>query len=586
MVYKKRFLILCASLAMFTVHSRMSKRKKNAVATQKLSHKNNLPLHVDVETHVVPQDKFDVAIGDVKAGYQDLSTSDKFDVEAKRKAVVELVEKGVNYFKDHTLDEVMNAFTRNKEFQSGEVYLFVFDKEGYCFAHGQESQLIWQNLYDLKDSFGAPIIQNIIAKAQAGGGWLTYQWRKASKISYVKEVDKNGKEYVVGAGYYPHSKKDAVISLVKGAVAYFNEIIAQGYDAQEAFSTMNYPQGRFVLGDLYLICQDFKGNIQAYGFAPSSVGQNDYDYQDSFGKYVNRETIEALKEVSLGKGVWVEYQSKNAPKKTYAEQVVDKNGKSYFIACGYYPDANRKALVDLVRKGFKFIETHGKSKAAEAFTSKRKKDFRYGDLSLFLYDLNGKVIAHGSIPDAVGRNHGNMQDSDGNYYVKDFIEKAKGGGGWVDFKHNNLFQTAYVELVDIGIGKFVIGGGLYPITKSETMSLLVKSGTSYLKNGENKKVFQEFTKRDGAFVRGDLFLFCFDMSGICYAFGDDNNLIWRNLMNIKDDTGKPFIKIFINTVKHGPGRVSYTINNARKVAYVEEVKKGGKSYVVGSSFFV
>ena len=117
------------------------------------------------------------------------------------------------------------------------------------------------------------------------------------------------------------------------------------------------------------------------------------------------------------------------------------------------------------------------------------------------------------------------------------------------------------------------------------MLLLAKSGISFLRSRGIEQAFREFVKPGGKFIRGDLHLFAFDNTGICYAYGDRYDLIWRNLMNVKDDNGKPFVKTFINTVKRGPGDVSYTLNGATKITHVEPIDRDGESFVVGSGFY-
>jgi len=117
------------------------------------------------------------------------------------------------------------------------------------------------------------------------------------------------------------------------------------------------------------------------------------------------------------------------------------------------------------------------------------------------------------------------------------------------------------------------------------MTLLVKSAASYLKVHSQEEGFRALVERDGSFVRGDLFVFAFDETGICYAYGDNFSLIWRNLLDWKDDNGKPFVKIMINTVKRGPSKVLYQLNGASVVAYVEQVENDGKKFTIGSSFY-
>ncbi|HEB41585.1 MAG TPA: hypothetical protein ENI08_01025 [Candidatus Dependentiae bacterium] len=509
---------------------------------------------------------------------------EKFDLDAKRKSVISLVERGIEFFNKNDLVTVSNSFSHTKEFIKGELYLFLIDTKGTVFAHGQEPSLLWQNRYNSRDGLGALYIQQMIKKAQNGGGWMTYEWRGAMKVVYAKLVNKAGKDYVIGTGYYPHSKADIAVGLVKGAVALFDRVVGEGRPVEEAFSTLSYPLSkRFLIGDLYLYALDFNGVMMAQGDRPGLIGKNAWLSKDPTGKFVNQEIIKKLKETD--EGIWIEYTSKNTLKRAYAEKVADKEGNSYFIACGYYPNAGRQEAKNLVGRGYQFMKAHGKSQAAKEFTSKRINTFRYGDLFLFVYDMKGLCIAHGGNEEFVGNNQWDLKDEDGHYFIREFIEKAKTGSGWVNSKVNNSFEASYVEGIDLGIDRFVIGCGLFPVSKSETMTLLVKSATSNLKHHSQEEVFRAFVERDGPFVRGDLFVFAFDETGICYAYGDDFNLIWRNLLDRKDDNGKPFIKIMINTVKRGPSKVRYQLNGAPVVAYVEQVENDGKKFAIGSSFY-
>lgn len=529
-----------------------------------------------------PEDAASQAVSIAKA-------AEDFDIEAKRAATIKLVEQGIDFLTKNSEDKAFNALSHDKRFVNGDLSLFVFDctkdAEGICVANGQETPLLWQNLYNLKDTYGTYVVQAIIATARQGGGWVTYQWRNATKISYVKQLVKGDKTYVIGSGYYPHSKVDAVVNLVKGAVALFNQTLTSGGSKDEAFSTFSYPLGRFVYGDLYLYALDFKGIQVAHGDLPGLIGTNSWDYRDANGKLVNQEIIARLKDTEVGTGVWIEYVSKNANKRAYAEKIKDREGNYYFVACGYYPAADREQAVSLVKKGYTYMKGVGVGQAAKAFSDKHSKDFIFGDLYLTVYDLKGMCVADGGNPENINTNFFDARDEDGEYYVRSLIKKAQDGGGWVDAKLKNSFRSLYVEKIDVGIGSFAICTGLYPVSKYETMVLLAKSGIGYIKTNALAQALSECVKPNGKFIRGDLSLFVFDLNGICLAYGDDYDLIWRNLININDDDGRPFVKLFINNAKRGAGSISYKLNGVKKTAYVEQVEQNGGTFIVGSSFY-
>src|SRR5690606_4830205 len=146
-----------------------------------------------------------------------------------------------------------------------------------------------KNLFNYTDGFGSFIVQKIINIAQKGGGWITYEWNGAVKVSYVQLIKKDDQDYVVGCGYYPHSKEYAVHALVKGAVAKFEQAVAEKKPIEDVFAVMSYRMSdRFVFGDLFLYALDFDGNIFSQGDRPGLIGKNALDYQDARGLFVNK----------------------------------------------------------------------------------------------------------------------------------------------------------------------------------------------------------------------------------------------------------------------------------------------------------
>lgn len=509
---------------------------------------------------------------------------DGFNEEAKRKATIELVDQALEFVQKNPFDKALNIFTHGKEFLRGELYIFVYDMNNVSLANGQDARTVWKNLSDLRDPFGTYIVQEIVKKGKDGGGWVTYQWRNATKVSYVKPFTKDGKQYVIGSGYYPHSKQDLVVSLVKGAAAFFHEVVnKKGLAADEVFSTLSYPTGRFVAGDLYLYAVSFDGIMMANGDRPGLIGTNVLNVKDSDGRLINQEIINKLK--ASTEGIWIEYSSKNARKKTYAEKVTDAKGMSYFIACGFYPEVTPQKAVDLVKDGYEFMKKQGLAAAVTDFSDRRIDTYRLGDLYLIVYDMKGNIIAHGANADAIGINQWNVVDEDGKQYVRAVIEKAKNGGGWVDAKLKNAFQSIYVEKVELGADSYAISAGIYPVSKRETALLLSRSAAGYLRSNSKEKAFAEFTNPNGRFMRGDMYVFAIAFNGISTAWGDNYEMVWRNILNAKDDNGKPYVQLLINTVKQGPGQVTYKVNGHERVALVEMVEKD-EPYVIGTGYYL
>jgi hypothetical protein len=94
--------------------------------------------------------------------------------------------------------------------------------------------------------------------------------------------------------------------------------------------------------------------------------------------------------------------------------------------------------------------------------------FRKGqnnDLYIFVYDLEGKVLAHGVRRELVGLNRWASKDPDGKPWIQDWTRLVKEkGSGWIEYKELNPAQgnkvmkkASWVELHD----GMVIGAGIY-----------------------------------------------------------------------------------------------------------------------------
>ena len=509
------------------------------------------------------------------------------EMQKKRRMIVDLVKKGKDFFLKNSLDVACNAIIKTKQFVMGEVYLFVYDTDGFCLAQGNDTDNLWSDFKTEsigRDEYGSIFVIDFIKKARAGGGWVSYRYRNASKVAYVELVEKGKTQYVIGGGFYPHSKIYAVMNLVKGATRFFQDAQAKDIEEDSIFSTLSYPVGRFVSGDLYIFALDEQGTLMVQGERPTLVGSNVMGAVDANGKHINREIIERLNKTS--EGIWIDYISKNAPKKVYAERVTGKNGKHYYIACGYYPDATDKKLQEIVQEGYRHMKK-GVEQAFKDFNDHNDTIFHYGDLYLEVFNMKGVSVANGMDPDIIGRSFLNEKDEMGNEYMKKMLNVAKTAGkGWVNQKRKNAYEWTYLEKVDVGLEEYIITAGLYPISKKESMELLAKDAVEYLKSTKEVKfAFRDFIKKSGRFSLGDLEVFVYEPNGICIVNGSNADDVWKQMINNKDEVGRPYIKEMINAARRTPARVKYRMNGADALAYVEKVDKGGRSFYVGSKLY-
>ena len=99
--------------------------------------------------------------------------------------------------------------------------------------------------------------------------------------------------------------------------------------------------------------------------------------------------------------------------------------------------ATKDEAVAMVKKAVAAIKAEGPDKAYPEISNKTG-PFVKDDLYVVVYQLDGKVLAHGSNQKFVGKDMIDAQDVDGKYYVKERVELAgKQASFWQDYKFVN-----------------------------------------------------------------------------------------------------------------------------------------------------
>lgn len=119
----------------------------------------------------------------------------------------------------------------------------------------------------------------------------------------------------------------------------------------------------------------------------------------------------------------------------------------------------------LVKEAIAFAKANGKDAAIKEITKAGGRFHKYGgELYVFIYDMDGKVVAHGQGAAKIGVNQLNAKDPDGVEFVKERIRLAKGKGkGWHDYQYVNPKsqkkepKTSYIEVYD----NLIFGAGIY-----------------------------------------------------------------------------------------------------------------------------
>ena len=119
----------------------------------------------------------------------------------------------------------------------------------------------------------------------------------------------------------------------------------------------------------------------------------------------------------------------------------------------------------LVKEAIAYAKASGKEAAFKEITKIGGRFHKHaGELYVFVYDMDGKVVAHGQGASKVGVNQANAKDPEGREYIKERLALAKSKGkGWHDYIYQNPVtqkrepKTSYIEVHE----NLIFGAGIY-----------------------------------------------------------------------------------------------------------------------------
>ena len=119
----------------------------------------------------------------------------------------------------------------------------------------------------------------------------------------------------------------------------------------------------------------------------------------------------------------------------------------------------------MVEKAIAHIKKVGREKAFADF-NRKDGGFTDRDLYVVVYDMKGKVLAHGANAKLIGKDVIDLRDNDGKYFVKERVEmmsKGPNAKGWQDYKFMNPVSLA-IEPKSMYLQRYedlIVGCGIY-----------------------------------------------------------------------------------------------------------------------------
>jgi cytochrome c len=133
-----------------------------------------------------------------------------------------------------------------------------------------------------------------------------------------------------------------------------------------------------------------------------------------------------------------------------------------------------------------------------------------------------------------------------------------------------------------------ISGPVQARTAAEAQAL-AERGLAHIREVGRDQAFADFSRPDGGFVDGELYIFCQDISGVVLAHGGNPNIVGRNLSDVRDpDQRMPNAEINQLGLTKGSGWLEFRWPNPAtkrielKAAYVLKVDD---QTVCGSGYY-
>lgn len=269
------------------------------------------------------------------------------------------------------------------------------------------------------------------------------------------------------------------------------------------------------------------------------------------------------------------------------------------------PSTDTEELVAFVDEARTYALEHGREAALEEFNNPEG-SFVKDDLYIFAYDYQGDVLALPFQPELIGTNRLEIQDINGRPYIRDMIEIAGNGSGFIQYVYTNPVEgyayepkLSYVTAVDdtwwLGSGIYLSRAnttgaiGMAPMTK-EQVRKFVESAVSFARQTDREIAIETFQNKSGPFVEGDLYIYALDYQGNVLALPFQPERVGTSMLDVTDATGQPFTRVEIEIARKGGGFVYYLYPNPAnnftiepKMSYVQNVDD---TYWIGAGTYL
>ena len=108
----------------------------------------------------------------------------------------------------------------------------------------------------------------------------------------------------------------------------------------------------------------------------------------------------------------------------------------------------------------------------------------------------------------------------------------------------------FVTNAVVGLALGFVATATHAATPAEAQALSERAA-AYIQQVGEEKAFGDFTRPDGGFTQGELYVFCYDHNGVNKAHGANPAFVGKDLLHLKDPDGK---EVNVEIVKLGFGQ--------------------------------
>jgi cytochrome c len=117
-----------------------------------------------------------------------------------------------------------------------------------------------------------------------------------------------------------------------------------------------------------------------------------------------------------------------------------------------------------------------------------------------------------------------------------------------------IWPTAYIAAIIAAI----TSPAAAVAATAEQAKAFSERAAAHIEQVGDETAFADFTRKDGGFVEGELYVFCYDHNGVNKAHGGNPSFVGRNLLHIKDPDGtEPNLMIVNMGFQQGRGWVDF-----------------------------